>query len=101
VYQGTTPVGSVIVERGRSRFVADSVDWLVVVDNWAILQATGEVDDTPTVVRATVVDEGNGATSHDRFSVRISTEGQPPYDSGQLTADNGNVIVRSGPAPRR
>jgi hypothetical protein len=100
-YQGTTPVGSVIVDRGRPRFVADSVDWLVVVGNRAILQATGEVDDTPTVVRAAVVDEGNGVTSHDRFSVRISTEGQPPYDSGQLTADNGDLIVRSGSAPRR
>jgi hypothetical protein len=35
----------------------------------------GEVDDTPTVVRATVVDEGNGARSHDRFSLRSQPRG--------------------------
>ncbi|WP_196279310.1 metallopeptidase domain-containing protein [Catellatospora vulcania] len=94
-YQGTTPNGSIRVDRGSQRFDADTISWLVVVGDRAVFQAAGRFGGSPATLRGTVVDGGNPGKGHDTFSLRITTAGTPtPYESGVVTLDNGNLGVQ-------
>lgn len=95
VYQGATILGSVKVDTGTRRFASDRPQWLVVVGQTALFQASGTINGVPAVVRGKIVDNGNGAGTHDRFSVTISgTASQANYVSGEVVAQTGNLFVR-------
>jgi hypothetical protein len=97
VYPADTPQGSVIVDRGP-RFASDRLNWFVVVGNTAIFEAAGTVDGVAAVTRGRITD---GGTSTDTLSVHISTGGgTPPYESGTVTLDNGNILVQSSVPPQ-
>jgi hypothetical protein len=93
VYQGSTARGSVKVDTGRRRFASDQPQWLVVVGRTAIFQAVGTLDGVHAVIRGKVVDDGNGAGTHDRFAIDIDSA--TPYVSGEVIAQTGNLFVRA------
>ncbi len=83
------PVGELQLRSGQGRFKATGYDWIVRVDDRAILQADGLLDGAPATLRLRLTDGGEPGVGADWFSARLGA-----YDSGQVGLTGGNLQIR-------
>jgi hypothetical protein len=97
-YSGNTAVGTIEMQSKPNKFKTTQVRWVVVAGGRALVEALGEFNGAPAVLRADVRDSGLSGGLDDMFALRITDlAGTLLYQSGDVGRENGNIVVAGTP----